>query len=71
VPDEVYDAEVRNRMEIERYLTFRIHGTWPGSPRSLPRSRFDLAAAMTRHAETPPLPLARPAPPDSAVLWLD
>ncbi|UCG32713.1 MAG: hypothetical protein JSU68_13735 [Phycisphaerales bacterium] len=71
MPDEVHDAEARNLMEIERYLTFRIYGIFPAFPLSLPRPRIDLAGAMKRHAETPPLRPAESAPPGSAVLYFN
>jgi len=71
LPPEVYDAEVENQSAIERYLSFRVYGIVEPPTLSLPRPEFDLAAAMKRHAQTPPLPFVRPAPPSSAVLYFD
>ena len=51
VPDEVYDAEVRNRFEIERWLTWRITGYANRESAPLPAPRTDLAEKMVRSVE--------------------
>ena len=71
VPQEVYDAELRNRTLIERYLTLRIYGFAPTQPTSLPRTEFDLEAALMRHAQSPPLPITEATSLGSSVLFLD
>ena len=71
VPRVAYDAEVENRMRIERYLAFRVGGTVSSKCYSLPRPRFDLVAAMTRHARTPPLPFVKPTTLSSGILYFD
>lgn len=70
-PPNEYEAEVENRMLIERYLTFRVGGTLSSDCISPPRTQFDLVAAMTRHARTPPLPFAEATPLGSSVLYFD
>lgn len=71
VPPEAYDAEVENRMLIERYLTFRVCGTPAPHTLSLPRARFDLAAALKWHARTPPLPFVGTAAVGTGILYFD
>jgi len=71
VPQDVYDAEIRNRTLIERYLILRIYGSAPSPPASLPKPEFDLVAAMMRDMQSPPLPFVDSSPPDSGVLYFD
>ena len=71
VAPEVYDAEVLNRVMIERFLTLRVCGYLPPCTAPLPRPEFDLAAAMQRYAHSPPLPFVDSTPPGSGVLYFD
>ncbi len=46
VPDEVFAAELENRLRVERWLTFRVYGVKKPIGPSLRDQPFDLAAAM-------------------------
>jgi hypothetical protein len=50
IADEAYDAEVRNRLEIEAWLTRRLSGRPEPQPIPLPRAKRDLAERMMRFA---------------------
>ena len=67
VPASVYDAEIENQHNWERYLDLRLYGRTERPAKLLARQRFDLVAAMKQYAQAPPLPFVRPAPRDSVV----
>jgi hypothetical protein len=63
IPDEAYDAEVRNRLEIEAWLTRRLSGRPEPQPMPLPRATQDLAERMMRFARLGDLPRRKESPP--------
>jgi hypothetical protein len=71
VPDVVHDAARLNLLSIERWLSRRVYGIIEPDAVSLPRPECDLATAMQRCAENPPLPLADPTPAGGSVLYFD
>ena len=56
VSDELFDVEVRNRFEIERWLTKRVTGDASLQPIPLAPPRVDLAERMIRSVEMHGLP---------------
>ena len=71
VAPEVHDAELHNRLIIERWITWRLCGIIEPPTLPLPRPPCDLEAAMQRYAHSPPLPFVDSTPRDSAVLYFD
>ncbi len=68
VPSDEYDAEIRNRMEIERYLTLRINGVAPPLSPPTPKPTFDLTSAMIIFAQSAQRPAIEVLSCDSCVL---
>ncbi len=62
VPDQVYNTEVRNRFEIERWLDYRTTGRIEARSLPLPVPRIELAEVMRRSAEWGGLPIREVMP---------
>jgi len=71
VPGEDFDAEVRNRFEIERWLTWRVGSYASDEPLPLPSPRIDLATVMMRHAQTPLHPVVDSTTVGDSVPYFD
>lgn len=71
VPGQDYDAEVRNRFEIERWLTWRVKAHASDEPLPLPSPKIDLVTVMTIHAQSAELPAVELPSLDCCVLSFD
>ncbi len=71
VPGQDYDAEVRNRFEIERWLTWRVDCYANDELLPLPSPKINLAAVMERHAQTPLQPVVDSSKVGGSVLYFD
>ena len=67
IPDQVYDAEVMNRTQIERWLDWRIHGVVQPAVRMFPRPRVDLLVGLKEALDSLPVRVAEND--SSGVFW--